>query len=128
MEILKPIENKTNFEQARSFTKDKSILNGFNKLSEPICNKKNYCKNVLFENTLKADIYLSYPLKTVVHDTIVFNSLYDILKSIKNIYISIYKNPNLYGIWGHSIYDLIIESITIYKGNEQPVISVGIGS
>ena len=128
MEIIKPVKNVSNFEQARSYTKDKKILNGFNKLAEPISNKNIYCENVLFEKPVNADIYLCYPLSVVVYDKITISSLHELIKKIKHIYANIYKKPGLYGIWGHDIYDLVIESITVYQGDKNSIISVGIGS
>lgn len=130
MEIIyKSIKNKSNFAYCSELFKNKNILNGFNKFSYcPIGNDTLEIGDVKFDNTMKGILYLCYPLSVVVKAQIQFNSLYDLIKEIRKIYKEIYKNKESvikYGVWGHDIYDLCIEGITIYKDNS---IKVDIGS
>lgn len=117
-------------------------------LFEPIVSEEFEVQNIFFEKEIIADLYLSYPFTVVVKEEIKFNSLHQLITSIRNIYKKIYKeeeesltkidtNPNLYnrgnsngkyGIWGHDIYELTIESIRILEGKDKPLIEVGIGS
>lgn len=152
MEIINT-GNKSNFNYTRDLSRDRKVLNGFNKLSETILSEyiedNDYrVQNVLFEKPITADLYITYPLSVVVKETITFDSLYSLIKAIRSAYRKIYREeensmtkikPNKalfnrgnsngkYGIWGHSIYDLVIESIRILEGDKNPIVEVSIGS
>lgn len=152
MEIINT-NNESNFEYTRNLSRDRKVLNGFNKLSEAIlfeCISDNdyEVQDILFKNPITADLYINYPLSVVVKETITFNSLHSLIKAIRETYRKIYKEEEKsmtkiklskrlynrgksngkYGIWGHSIYDLVIESIRILEGDPNPIIEVGIGS
>lgn len=151
--VFKKTANRSNFDFINKLFSGKKVLNGFNKLSEellfePIMSKEFEVQNVFFEKEIVADLYLSYPLSVVVKEEIKFNSLHQLITSIRTTYRKIYKeetksmsklktNRNLYnrgesngkyGIWGHEIYDLNIESIRILEGETKSLIEVGIGS
>ncbi len=140
-------ENKSNFAYCSELFKNKKVLNGFNKLNEelicePICNNSYNCQNILFEREITADLFLCYPFKVVVKETIKFKSLYELISEIRKTYHKIYhkeamslrkakknsSNIQFFGIWGHGIYDLCIESIKIIEGDKNPLIDVSIGS
>jgi len=57
---------------------------------------------------------LDYPLERSVEITI-FNAetIADILVPIANCYKDIYKQPEKYGVWGHSIEDLYFERLLL---------------
>lgn len=151
--VFEKTAKRSNFDFINKLFKGKKVLNGFNRLSErllfePIISKEFEVQNIIFEKEIIADLYLSYPFKVVVKEEIKFNSLHQLITSIRNVYKKIYKeesksltkidaNTNLYnrgesngkyGIWGHEIYDLTIESIRILEGKDRPLIEVGIGS
>lgn len=147
MEIIyKTSKNKSNFEYCSDLFKGKKVLNGFNKLGEnvweQVATNDFDCQNVLFEKEIIADLFICYPLSVVVKDEIKFKSLYELISEIRRVYNQIYyeefkdfskkKKENTFtekfGIWGHSIYDLIIESIKIFEGEDKPLINVSIGS
>ena len=130
MEILyKSTKEKSNFKYCSEILKNKEILNGFNKLGYcPVGQDIIECGNVKFDKTISGYLYLCYPLSVVIKENIKFNSLHSLIKEIRKTYSKIYKDYNSsikYGIWGHGIYDLFIEGITIYKDNS---IGVSIGS
>jgi hypothetical protein len=131
MEIIyKNNSNKSNFEYCSDIFKNKSILNGFNKLDEDllmesVTSKEFIVRDVKFDEEIKGKLYICYPLSVVVENDIKFNSLHSLISEIRKTYKEIYKNPIKYGIWGHSIYDLVIEGIGIYDGN---LVKVSIGS
>lgn len=151
--VFEKTAKRSNFNFISKLFKGKKVLNGFNKLNEqvlfePIVSEEFEVQNIFFEKEIIADLYLSYPFTVVVKEEIKFNSLHQLITSIRNIYKKIYKeeeesltkidtNPNLYnrgnsngkyGIWGHDIYELTIESIRILEGKDKPLIEVGIGS
>lgn len=155
MEIIyTTTEEKSNFSFCSDIFKDKKVLNGFNKLDEeiicePIADNTFNCQNVIFEKEIVGDLYLCYPLRVVVKNEIKFKNLYELISEIRKTYHQIYyeekktmtkvdkKNKNLinrgssngkYGIWGHDIYDLVIESIKVCEGDDKPIIDVSIGS
>ena len=137
MEIIyKTSENKSNFEYCSNLFKGKKVLNGFNKLNEEmilerIVDDSFYCQNILFEKEIIADLFICYPLKVVVKEEVKFKSLHELISEIRRVYNQIYYNESKtrsYGIWGHNIYDLIIESIKIVEGDEKPLVDVSIGS
>lgn len=155
MEIIyKTTEEKSNFSFCSDIFKNKKVLNGFNKLDESImCESISSddfnCQNVSFEQEIIADLYLCYPFKVVVKNEIKFRNLYELISEIRKTYRQIYheekktmtklikKNKKLinrgasdglYGIWGHDIYDLVIESIKVCETDDKPIIDVSIGS
>jgi len=94
-------------------------------LCESVNDNKYRVRNVNFEETINGTLYLDYPLSVVIKEQIKFKSLHELIKEIRKVYKEIYKKPNEYGVWGHSIFDLVIESIIIYEDN---LIEVNIGS
>lgn len=143
MEIIyKTLNKKSNFAYCSELFKNKKTLNGFNKLEEDlICEMVSdnnfHCQNIYFDKEIEADLFISYPLSVVVKEEIKFKSLHELISEIRKVYKKIYSEEtilksensnNLYGIWGHSIYDLVIESIRILEGSEKPLINVNIGS
>lgn len=111
-----------------------------------------WCKNVKFDSEINGTLYLNYPFSVVVKEDVKFKSLYELISEIRRVYKQVYEleestskkaamrmcdeDPNcslinrnktngVIGIWGHSIGDLVIESITLYEGN---LVRVGIGS
>lgn len=127
--IFKTTSKKSNFEYLAEIFKNKEILNGFNKLNYcPVGQDIFECGEIKFDKNISGTLYLSYPLSVVVRNNIQFNSLHSLIKEIRNTYKEIYKNRESaikYGIWGHDIYDLQIEGITIYKDYS---VKVSIGS
>lgn len=129
--IFKKNSKQSNFSYCADIFKGKEKLNGFNKmlesveLCEPIEGKEFYVRDVKFDETIDGKLYLCYPLSVVVEQDIQFNSLHELITEIRKTYKTIYKAPIKYGIWGHYIGDLVIESITIYEGN---LVDVSIGS
>lgn len=155
MEIIyKTTEEKSNFSFCSDIFKDKKILNGFNKLNEElmcesISDDDFHCQDLSFNKEIIADLYLCYPFNVVVKNEIKFKTLYELISEIRKTYRQIYheekktmtklikKNKHLinrgisngiYGIWGHDIYDLVIESIKIYENDNKPIVDVSIGS
>ena len=140
MEIIyKTSENKSNFKYCSEVFQGKKVLNGFNKLDEElmcesIADSSFNCQNIFFEKEIIADLYICYPLSVVVKAEVKFNSLHGLISEIRKIYNKIYysefrkNSKEKYGIWGHSIYDLVIESIKVVEGDEKPLIDVSIGS
>ena len=134
--VFDKTEEQSNFNYSSKLFKNKKVLNSFNKLneamfSEPVASKEFEVKNMLFPEKIKADLLLSYPLEVVVKQTITFKSLYELITQIRNTYKEIYeeeKKTHKYGIWGHSIYDLYIEGISIMEGRDNPIIRVYVGS
>ena len=134
--VFDKTEEQSNFNYNSKLFKNKKVLNSFNKLnesmfSEPIASKEFEVSNILFPKKINADLFLSYPLKVVVKQPIAFNSLYELITAIRETYTKIYKEEkksHRYGIWGHSIYDLYIEGISIMEGKDNPIIKVYIGS
>lgn len=127
--IFKNTKNKSNFTYCSEIFKDKKVINGFNKLGYcPVGQDIIECGNIKFDKEMEGTLYLAYPLSVVVKKNIKYDSLHSLINAIRSAYQEIYKDYNSsikYGIWGHSIYDLFIESITLY---EEGLISVGIGS
>lgn len=130
MEIIyKSNKNKSNFAYCSELYKNKKILNGFNKLGYcPVGNSIIECGDIKFDEEINGVVYLCYPLSVVVKKNISFNSLHSLINEIRKAYREIYANQESaikYGIWGHDIYDLVIESIIIYQDNS---VNVNIGS
>lgn len=127
--IYKSTKNKSNFSYCSDIFKNKKELNGFNRLGYcPVGNNIIECGDIKFEKEIFGTLYLSYPLSVVVKDDIKFDSLYSLIKEIRKSYKKIYKDRNScikYGVWGHDIYDLVIESIILYDDGS---VNVGIGS
>lgn len=155
MEIIyKSTEEKSNFSFCSDIFKNKKVLNGFNKLEEDlmcemIADDEYNCQNVSFDKKIIADLYLCYPFSVVVKNEIKFKTLHELISEIRKTYRQIYheekktmtqmikKNKHLinrgfsngkYGIWGHDIYDLVIESIKVCETDDKPIIDVSIGS
>lgn len=126
----------SNFDYSSKLFKNKKVLNSFNKLEElmifePIASNEFEVNDILFPEEISADLFLSYPLEVVVKQSITFKSLYELITKIRSTYKEIYKEEektHKFGIWGHSIYDLCIEGISIMEGKDNPIIRVYIGS
>lgn len=127
--IFKRNSDKSNFKYLSEIFENKEISNSFNKLNYcPVGQDIFDCGNLKFENEIEGFLYLSYPLSVVVKQKIKFNSLHSLINEIRKTYKEIYKNRESaikYGIWGHDIYDLQIEGITVYKDYS---VKVSIGS
>lgn len=155
MEIIyKTTEEKSNFSFCADIFRNKKVLNGFNKLDEEImcesiASDDFRCQNVSFDKEIIADLYLCYPFNVVVKNEIKFKNLYELISEIRKTYRQIYheekktmtklvkKNKHLinrgvsngiYGIWGHDIYDLVIESIKVCETDDKPIVDISIGS
>lgn len=140
--IFKSTEKQSNFQYCSQLFKNKKILNGFNKLEEimlfeHISDTHFNCQNVSFDTEIIADLILCYPFNVVVKEEIKFKTLYDLISEIRRTYYQIYleemqnlknTNINLYGIWGHSIYDLCISSIKIVENIDKPLVEISIDS
>lgn len=134
MEIIyKRNEEVSNYAYCDMIFKNKKALNGFNKMLEQVefehvAGEEFNVQNVFFENPIQGTLYLCYPLNVVVKEKIEFDSLYSLISEIRRTYRQIYEEEatkRKYGIWGHGIYDLVIEAIKIYEDN---LIDVSIGS
>lgn len=130
MEIIyKSTKQKSNFKYCSELYKNKKVLNGFNKLGYcPIGHNHIECGDIKFDKEINGTLYLVYPLSVVVKENIKFNSLYSLINKIRETYQEVYKNREScikYGVWGHDIYDLIIEGIILYEDNS---VEVNIGS
>lgn len=117
IEIINVDEGKTNFHVACSKTKDLKTIKHFDVFT-------NMEDKIIFEpkKDIKIDnveytVYLCYPLNVALECKFKAFSLFSIIKNIKTIYKKIYKDPKIYGIWGHSIGDLTITAIDIKEGN-----------
>ena len=148
--IFRTNENQSNFNYSSEIFKGKETLNGFNKLEETMLGEaigasEFYCQNVTFDNEITADLILCYPLQVVVKEEIKFKTLHELISEIRRAYHTIYAkeaktlksmrrnkskdvSDELFGIWGHSIYDLSMASIRIVKGEDKPLVDVGIDS
>lgn len=129
--IFKKSGDLSNFAFCSNLYKGKKTLNGFNKLEELCEHIDDYeynCRNVRFDEKINGTLYLCYPLSVVVKFDIEFDSLHTLIDEIRRCYREIYKNRKTMvqcGVWGHDIYDLVIESIKICEGN---LVDVSIGS
>lgn len=131
--IFKTTKDKSNFAFCSELYKNKKTLNGFNKLKEmvicePISEDEFECRDVKFDETINGTLYICYPLSVVAKFDIKFNSLHTLITEIRKAYKEIYKNRKTMincGVWGHDIYDLVIESINVCEGN---LVDVNIGS
>ena len=152
--IFRSTPEQSNFNYCAELFKNKPVLNGFNKLTEElmcenIADDDFDVQNVLFEKEIIADLFLCYPFKVVVKEEIKFDSLHKLISEIRRVYREIYHKENKtktkivknnakcanrgvsdgdFGIWGHDIYDLVIESIKIVNGDDKPLVDVSIGS
>ena len=125
MEItIKEFVEDSNFKACANVYKNIPELISFN-VYESISENKINCKNVFFDDVIEGKIFLCYPLKVSVEVKVKFKNLYSLINQIRKAYRLIYQNPEKYGIWGHSIYNLQINSIKILKYN---LIYVGIES
>lgn len=130
MEIIyKKNSKKSNFEYCSEIFKNKTPLNGFDKLNYcPVGHDVFECGDIKFKKEIEGTLYLSYPLSVVVKQEIKFDSLHSLINEIRKTYKEIYKDRDSMikcGIWGHDIYDLQIEGIVIYTDYS---IKVSIGS
>lgn len=134
--VFDKTEEQSNFNYSSKLFKNKKVLNSFNKLQElmiceHVASKEFEVKNMLFPEEINADLILSYPLTVVVKQPVTFKSLYELITQIRETYKQIYKEEkksHKYGIWGHSIYDLYIEGISIMEGKDNPIVKVYIRS
>lgn len=129
MEIIyKSTKQKSNFAYCSELYKDKEILNGFNSMCEPVSASEIEIGDISFGSDINGTLYLCYPLTVVVKENIKFNSLHTLIQEIRRVYKEIYKDRKSiikYGVWGHDIYDLVIESIEVFKDGS---VDVNIGS
>lgn len=116
------IIEKPNFKNKEVDEKFSSYYN--NVLSEPICRRKIYVKDMKFSKK-EGFLYLRYPLSVWAKVKIQYSSIHELINNIKKAYKEIYSNPDRFGIWGHYISDLVIEGIEIFKDGD---ISLSIGS
>lgn len=127
--VFESNSKKSNFNYSSELFKSKTVLNGFNKLNYcPVGQDIFECGDINFNKNINGTLYLTYPLSVVIKEKIIFNSLYSLIKEIRKTYRKIYKNRESvikYGVWGHDIYDLLIEGITLYKDFS---VKVSIGS
>lgn len=144
----------SNFGYMSNVIGSKTIMSEYEILSkeptyEIVASKKFNSKDIVFEKTIVADLYVNYPLKVVVKSEIKFGTLHELISEIRNVYHEIYKkeretmtriyksNKNLinrgssdgeFGIWGHDIYDLCISYIEIYENSDKPIVYATIES
>lgn len=121
-----PFDNNNNFAACAEVYNNKEISHEFEEVLCPVDSKDFWdVKDVKFDTPKNLILYLCYPIRTLVKVEETCNSLYEIINFIRRAYKEIYKSPEKYGIWGHYISDLQIESITIY---ENKYLEVSIGS
>lgn len=130
MEIIyTTTKDKSNFQYCGEIFKNKKVINGFNKMNETLCEmvagNEFEVGDVKFKDTINGILYLDYPLSVVVKENITFSSLHELITCVRKAYREIYKDPNKYGIWGHGIRDLVIESLRLMEDN---IVEVSIGS
>lgn len=128
--IYETNDKMSNFEYYTSLFEKGKVLYDFN-LSEIVYSNKIECKDHIFKDKIKAKLYLDYPLSVVVEKNIIFNTLHELISEIRKTYNQIFNindKENKYGIWGHWIWDLVIEGITIYKKDNMILVSPSIGS
>ena len=129
MEIIyKSTKQKSNFAYCSELYKDKETLNGFNSMFEPIDIDEIQTGDISFGSDINGTLYLCYPLTVVIKEDIKFNSLHTLIEEIRRVYKDIYKDRKSlikYGVWGHDICDLAIESIEVFKDGS---VDVSIGS
>lgn len=93
MEIIyKTTKQKSNFTYCSEIFKDKDLLNAFDSLIEPVSTDEIMTGNVKFENSIKGNLYLCYPLTVVVKSEIEFDSLHKLISEIRRVYEEVYKN------------------------------------
>ena len=120
----------SNFEYYTNLFKEGKVLYNID-LIEQVDSNETECKNFTFNNEIKAKLYIDYPLSVVIEEDITFNTLHELISEIRNTYNKIFdinNKENKYGIWGHWIWDLIIEGITIYEKDNTILINPSIGS
>lgn len=129
MEIIyKTTKQKSNFTYCSELFKERETLNGFDSMCEPISREDIEIGDVSFKNDINGVLYICYPLSVVIKEEIIFNSLHTLIKEIRRVYREIYKDRKSiikYGVWGHDIYDLCIESIEVFKDGS---VDISIGS
>lgn len=120
----------SNFKYYSNLFKGGKVLYNFD-LVEKVDNNETECENFTFDNKIKAKLYIDYPLSIVIEEDITFNTLHELISKIRDTYSQIFdinNKENKYGIWGHWIWDLVIEGITIYKKDNTILIRPSIGS
>lgn len=129
MEIVYTNENgkMNNFNYYTKLFDGKEMMYSF-ELWESISRNKTNCEDVKFVKEIQADLYLVYPLQVVVKETISFRTLHELISKIRKVYKEVYSKAEECGIWGHSIHDLTIEGLEIYKDGDQYLIKLSIGS
>lgn len=123
-------EKISNFKYYASLFEEGKVLYKFN-LVEKVNSNEIECKNFTFNNKIEAKLYIDYPLSVVIEENIAFNTLHELISKIRNTYNQIFdinNKENKYGIWGHWIWDLVIEGITIYEKDNTILINSSIGS
>lgn len=123
-------EKISNFKYYASLFEEGKVLYKFN-LVEKVDSNEIECKNFTFNNKIEAKLYIDYPLSVVIEENIAFNTLHELISKIRNTYNQIFdinNKENKYGIWGHWIWDLVIEGITIYEKDNTILINSSIGS
>lgn len=117
--------SESNFQYKSELRKENYIAIAFNQMFEYLSDPSYEVKNCIFDKELVGKLCLVYPFRVFCEVEVKVNSLHELIKKISEVYYEIYKHPKKYQIWGHSIYDLTINSIQIYKDNS---ITVGIDS
>lgn len=78
--------------------------------------------------TARITIVYEYPLHgthEIIHNRKTGWTLQQICAAVQNDYKKIYDRPNRYGIWGHGIGDLVIESIQYNPRNRKVILGIG---
>ena len=129
MEIVYKNENgkMNNFKYYTKFFENKEWFYSF-ELDERVDQNKIYCVDFKFDKEIQADLYIVYPFQVVIKETISFNTLHELLLKIKKVYKEVYTRAEEFGVWGHTIHDLVIEGLKIYRDNDNYLIELSIGS
>ena len=123
-------EKISNFKYYDDLFKEGKVLYEF-RLVEKVDDNEIECENFTFNNEIEAKLYIDYPLSVVIEEDIPFNTLHELISKIRDTYSQIFdinNKENKYGIWGHWIWDLVIEGITIYEKDNIILIELSIGS
>jgi len=67
------------------------------------------------------DVGVGFPVKTGKQGM----DITEILGTIGDAYEKVYATPNHFGIWGHGIGDLVLESVTVDHDSKLITLSVG---
>lgn len=96
----------------------------------PMCNLPGFTSGVSLPPNEKFTIIVDYPLekdfKFEINTSSKGMDSVGLYNCIGRIYKKIYKNPDKYGVFGHDIEDLSLESITINFNKR--TITLGVGS